>query len=259
MSQSLKGQVAVVTGADSGIGQATAIEFAKHGASVLINYYEDEEGARETERKAKEAGAKACVVQADVSKEHQVDHMFDECKKELGTATILVNNAGIDNRRSKLVDQKLEDWQRTLEINLTGPFLCCRRFVSDVKRAKESGRIINVTSVHEDIPAPDGAAYCASKGGLRNLTRCLALELAEDQIQVNNIAPGMILTPINQEYIDDPEKLKEAEEGIPLHRAGKPEEIAKLALFLASPDANYCSGSTYFMDGGLMQLRGQHA
>jgi glucose 1-dehydrogenase len=245
----LEGEVAIVTGSDSGIGQAIAIEFARNGASVVVTFHDDRKGAEETRKRIEKEGSEAKVVQADVRKEKDIDMLFDACKESFGPATILVNNAGTDSSGDPVEEMEPETWRRTLDVNLTGPFLCCRRFLRDLSASrKKGGRILNVTGAAE---------YCASKGGLRNLTRCLALEVAERGVTVNNIAPGMILTPMNQEAIDNPRKLKKDVQGIPMHRAGEPEEIAKLALFLASSDGAYCTGSTFFMDGGLMQNLGQ--
>ncbi len=154
---------------------------------------------------------------------------------------------------------KLEQFEDVLRTNLVGPFLFCRAFARGLRKAKSKGKIINVTSVHEDIPRAGAADYCASKGGLRNLTRCLALELAEHGVTVNNLAPGMVLTPMNQEAIDDPEKLKEQVASIPAKRAAKPEEVAELALYLASPAADYATGATFTLDGGLQMNLGQGA
>jgi len=153
----------------------------------------------------------------------------------------------------------LDAWEEALRTNLTGPMLCCRRFIGERRKAGGKGKIINVTSVHDEIPRPGAAEYCASKGGLRNLTRTLALELAKDEINVNNIGPGMVLTPMNQEALEDPKAREEQVQSIPFKRAAEPWEVARLAVYLASDDAAYASGSTYYLDGGLMQNTGQGA
>src|SRR5439155_18585575 len=180
-------------------------------------------------------------------------------KESLGVPSILVNNAGIDSSGKHVEDLDLATWKRALDVNATGPFLCCRRFLRDIRGNGNHGKIINITSVHEDIPRAGASEYCAAKGALRNLTRCLTLELAEDRINVNNIAPGMVLTPMNQDAIDDPKVLEEQVESIPFRRAAEPAEIAKLALYLASHESDYAAGSTFFIDGGLMQNLGQGA
>lgn len=255
----LSGHTAIVTGADSGIGSSIAIEFARNGANVAINYLHDENGAQTTRGAVEEAGGKAVVVQGDVGNPDDVERIFKACESALGTATILVNNAGTDSTGKPVAKLSVDEWTRALQTNLTGPFLCCRRFVNALESEKRGGRIINISSVHEEIPRAGAAEYCASKGGLRNLTRCLALELADKGITANNIAPGMVLTPMNQEAIDDPGKRDEQVQSIPMKRAASPDEVAKVALFLASDDASYVDGSTYEIDGGLMQNLGQGA
>lgn len=256
MSKRLENQVALITGSDSGIGQATAIAFAREGADVVVTYRRDKEGAQKTVAEAEKHGGQVMLVHLDVAQPKDVARVFKETKQNLGTVTILVNNAGTGGG-DNVKDMKIEDWKMVIETDLHGPFYCAQQFIRGIEGSGKHGVIINVTSVHEDIPQIGGAAYCASKGGLRNLTRCLALELAEKEINVVNIAPGMILTPMNQEAIDDPAKYEEEVQRIPMRRAGEPEEIAELAVFLASGDARYIHGSTVFCDGGLMQTAGQ--
>lgn len=255
----LEGKVALITGSDSGIGQASAVEFAKEGADVVITYHSDEEGAQETLRKIEKAGRKGIVLQVDISEEKQVEEMFDRAIEEFGSVNVLMNNAAINGQGFKVAEMPTENWDKAIKINLYGTFFCTRRFINELRKQQGKGKIINVSSVHEEIPAPGTAEYCASKGAVRNFTRVLALELAEEGINVNNIAPGMILTPMNQDAVDDKETREEQVQHIPMKRAGKPEEIAKLALFLASSDSDYVTGSTYVMDGGLMQNVGQGA
>lgn len=255
----LEGKTALVTGSDSGIGQATAIAFAKEGANVVVTYHTDKEGANETLNKIEKLGKKGLVLQVDISKEKEVDKMFDKSIGEFGQLNILVNNAAINGQGYKVAEMPTEKWDLAIKTNLYGTFFCTRRFIQELRKGKEKGKIINVSSVHEEIPAPGTAEYCASKGAVRNFTRVLALELAEEGINVNNIAPGMILTPMNQEAVDDKQVREEQVQHIPMKRAGKPEEIAKLAVFLASEDSDYVTGSTYVMDGGLMQQVGQGA
>lgn len=255
----LEGKVALITGSDSGIGKATAIAFAKEGANVVITYHTDKEGAAQTLSKVKEAGKEGIVLQVDISEEKNVEEMFDNALKEFGKLHILVNNAAIDGQGFKVAEMPTENWDKAIKTNLYGTFYCTRRFIKEVRKQKVKAKIINVSSVHEEIPAPGTAEYCASKGAVRNFTRVLALELAEEGINVNNIAPGMILTPMNREAIENEEARKEQVQNIPMKRAGKPEEIARLAVFLASEDSDYVTGSTYVMDGGLMQQVGQGA
>lgn len=255
----LSGKVAFVTGAGSGIGAAIAARFAEAGAKIAIVVHVEDERAMKTLAAVKAAGSDGEVVVADVCDEAAVERAFAQTRRALGVPTILVNDAGIDALGKNVVDLELAEWEDALRTNLTGPFLCTRAFLRGLEGDGAGAKIVNISSVHEEIPRAGAAEYCASKGGLRNLTRVLALELAPRKITVNGIAPGMILTPINQADIDDPAKLKADEETIPLKRAGRPEEIAELAVFLASPAADYVTGSTYVMDGGLMQNTGQGA
>ncbi|MCC8408297.1 SDR family oxidoreductase [Mucilaginibacter sp. UR6-1] len=255
----LQSKVAFITGADSGIGRATAIAFAKEGASVAICYHSDEEGAKETKIRIEEQGVKAMSFKLDVTEEHEVDQAIDNIISELGGLDILVNNAAVNGSNIKVADMETKTFDLCIRTNVYGPFFTSRKFVRHLAEKNIKGKIINISSIHEEIATPGNADYNASKGALRNFTRSLALELAESGTTVNNIAPGMILTPMNQKAMDDPEKLKEATAHIPAKRAGKPEEIAQVALFLASPAANYVTGSTYAMDGGLMINLGQGA
>ena len=255
----LAGKVALITGSDSGIGQATATAFAKEGADVVVHYLHDAEGADETRAAVAAAGRRAIVVRADVSDEDDVANLFDEAVKAFGAVDILVNNAGVDASGKPVAELPTEVWDRAIRTNVYGYFFCCRRYVQLRLAAGGGGKIINVSSVHADNPNPGGADYDCSKGAIRMLTRTLALELAEHKINVNSLAPGMVLTPFNQPAIDDPELLEQQVQSIPLKRAAEPEEIAKLAVFLASKDADYVTGASYVMDGGLMINLGQGA
>lgn len=255
----LEGKVALITGSDSGIGRATAVEFAKEGADVVITYHTDKDGAGETLKEVEKAGRRGIVLQVDVSEEEQVEDMFDKALSEFGTVDILMNNAAINGLGINIADLSTEKWDKAIRTNVYGYFFCIRRFINIRKQKGGKGKILNVSSVHEEIAAPGTGEYCASKGAIKMLTRTLALELAEYGINVNNIAPGMILTPMNQEASDDKKVREEKTQNIPMKRAGKPEEIGKLAVFLASSDSDYVTGSTYFMDGGLMRLVGQGA
>jgi len=259
MTDRLTDRVALITGSDSGIGQATAIEFAKEGADVVVTYYEDESGAKATAREVEAAGRRAIVRQLDVTDEAAIESVFDDTLAEFGRIDILMNNSSVDSTGKEVAEMSLDAWEEALRTNLTGPMLCCRRFINERRKAGGKGKIINVTSVHDEIPRAGAAEYCASKGGLQNLTRTLALELAKDQINVNNIGPGMVLTPMNQEALEDPKAREEQVQSIPFKRAAEPWEVARLAVYLASDDAAYASGSTYYLDGGLMQNTGQGA
>ncbi|MGI8693767.1 MAG: SDR family NAD(P)-dependent oxidoreductase [Geodermatophilaceae bacterium] len=255
----LDGKVALITGSDSGIGQATAVEFAREGADIVMHYLNDADGAQKTRAEVEGLGRRAVVVQADISDEDQVSSMFDKAVQAFGNLDILMNNAGVDASGKEVAELSTETWDKAIRTNVYGPFFCCRRFVQLRKAAGGEGKIINVTSVHEDIPNAGGADYDCSKGAVRMLTRTLALELAPLKINVNSLAPGMVLTPFNQPAIDDPELLEEQVQSIPWKRAAQPSEIARLAVFLASSDADYVTGATYVMDGGLMRNLGQGA
>ena len=255
----LEGKVALITGSDSGIGQATAVAFAREGADVVVHYLHDAQGAEQTRAAVAAEGRRAITVAADVSDEDQVAALFDRAVEKFGAIDILMNNAGVDASGKPVAELPTEIWDRAIRTNLYGYFFCCRRFVQLRLAAGGPGKIINVSSVHADNPNAGGSDYDCSKGAIRMLTRTLALELAEKGINVNSLAPGMVLTPFNQAAIDDPKVLEEQVQSIPMKRAAQPEEIAKLAVFLASSDADYVTGASYVMDGGLMINLGQGA
>lgn len=259
MAGRLAGKVALITGSDSGIGQGTAVEFAKEGADVVVHYLEDAGGAHSTKSQIQAVGRRAIVLQADLRHESQVERLFDDALERFGTLDILMNDAGVDASGANVADLSTETWDNAIRTNLYGYFFCCRRFIKIRTAVGGGGKIINVTSVHQEIPRAGGADYDCAKGAERNLTRTLALELAPLKINVNNIAPGMVLTPFNQKAIDDPKHLEQQVQSIPWKRAAEPWEIGRLAVFLASSDSDYVTGSTYVMDGGLMQNQGQGA
>jgi glucose 1-dehydrogenase len=253
----LKGKNVLVTGGSSGIGQAIAVRFAEYGANVAINYLTTPDEAAETERqvqdcihRVRQEDVRDLLVQGDVSKEEDVIRMVEQTAGELGSIDILVNNAGIQiSRPSHELSQA--DFEKVLAVNLRGAFLCAREAIKRFLEAGRGGVIVNVSSVHQDIPKPDYLGYSVSKGGLRNLTRTLALEYAGHDIRVNGIGPGATITPINRAWVDDPEKAKLVERHIPLGRAGTADEMAGVTCFLASDDAAYITGQTIFIDGGL--------
>ena len=259
ITRRLDGKIALITGSDSGIGQATAISFADEGADVVVHYLHDADGAERTRAGVEAAGRRCLVTQADVREENEVERMFDAAVAEFGTLDILMNNAGVDASGSPVAELSTEVWDRAIRTNLYGYFFCARRFARLRLAAGGGGKLLNVSSVHADNPNAGGSDYDCSKGAIRMLTRTLALELAPHKINVNSLAPGMVLTPFNQPAIDDPALLAEQVQSIPWKRAARPEEIAQLAVFLASADADYVTGASYVMDGGLMINLGQGA
>lgn len=250
MAGRLSGKVAIVTGSATGIGQAIAIRLGSEGAQVVIDYLNHRNEAEETRKQIESAGGKAIIVQADVSKLDDVQRLVDEAWKQLGSCDIVVNNAGIE-KSADFWEVTEQDYDAVLEVNLKGPFFLTQAFVRRLRDSKRPGRIINISSVHEDMAFPHFSTYCMSKGGLRMLTRDLAVELGPLGITINNIAPGAIMTPINKKLLDDKPKLNALLKNIPLGRMGSPEDVATLAAFLASDDAAYINGSTYIIDGGL--------
>jgi len=250
MAGRLSGKVAIVTGSATGIGQAIAVRLGSEGAQVVIDYRSHQDGAEETRKQVGAAGGKAIIVQADVSKLADVQRLVDEAWQQLGSCDILVNNAGIE-KSADFWDVTEQDYDAVLDVNLKGPFFLTQAFVRRLRDARRPGRVINISSVHENMAFPHFSTYCLSKGGLRMLTRDLAVELGPLGITINNIAPGAIMTPINRKLLEDKPKLNALLKNIPLGRMGSPEDVATLAAFLASDDAAYITGSTYLIDGGL--------
>jgi glucose 1-dehydrogenase len=248
----LAGKVAIITGSASGIGQGIALRFASEGASVVIDYRGSADQAEATRAQIEAAGGKAITLQADVSKSAETERLVDETWKQLGSCDILVNNAGVE-KHAAFLDVTEADYDMVLGINLKGAFFLTQAFVKRLSRAKLPGSVINISSVHEDMVFPNFSTYCASKGGMRMVMRDLAVELGPLNIRVNNIAPGAINTPINTALLNDKPKLDALLNSIPLGRLGKPEDVAGMALFLASEDGAYVTGSTFVIDGGLMR------
>jgi glucose 1-dehydrogenase len=251
----LDNKVTVVTGSSSGIGEAIALAFAANGAAVVVNYSRHEDAAQKVLEKIEGAGGKGLVVGADVSDPKEVEAMIQQATDAFGRLDIMVNNAGME-RKVPFLETPFEVWQETIAVNLTGAWLGCQAAAKQMVAQGEGGRIINVSSVHEDLAMPTNAPYCATKGGVRMLMRTLAVELAPHKITVNNIAPGAIETPMDAPLEQNPDEMKELLSEIPLGRMGKPEEVANLALFLASDDSSYVTGSTLFVDGGMIRHSG---
>ena len=248
----LQGRTALVTGSDSGIGRAIATTFAREGADVAIHYKDDRRGAEQTAHACASHGVRAEVFQADLADPANARPFFEQVVARMGPLDILVNNAGMSAGRDSSLDIPLESLVEVLNVDLVSPFVLCQRAGRQMAE-RGKGAIVNVSSVHEEIPSPGNAAYDAAKGGLRMMMRTLALELAPTGVRVNNLAPGMTATPMTADRLHDPERSAEALRHIPMRRAAEPQEMANVALFLASDDASYVTGSTYFADGGLMR------
>lgn len=241
---------ALVTGADSGIGQGVAFELAAHGAAVAINYLDDSSVAEYMVAQIERAGGRAIAVQMDVSSEGDVVRAIGETRAAFGGLDLLVNNAGIE-KRFLLVDMPLEWWRRVIDVNLTGAFLCAREAARVMLADGVRGAIVNVTSVHEVIPWEGFSHYCASKGGEKLFTQSIARELAPHGIRVVSVAPGAIVTPINAEILADPKRKAEVDAEIPYGRWGEVADVARAVAWVASEQADYVVGSTIFVDGGM--------
>ena len=250
--QRLTGKVAVVTGAGTGIGQAIAERLGAEGARIIVDYVGDPAGAKQTLSKIESTGGVGEIVQADVTRCEDIGNLMDAAWQQFGSADILVNNAGVEHKVD-FWDTAEADYDKVLNVNLRGPFFLAKEFVRRLRDAKRPGRIINISSVHEDMAFPGFATYCCSKGGLRMLTRNLAVELGPLGITVNNVAPGAIATPINTSLLADRPKLDALIHNIPLGRLGTPDDVAGMVAFLASDEAAYITGATFVVDGGLMR------
>jgi glucose 1-dehydrogenase len=256
-----KERVVVVTGSSKGIGKAIAMEFAKARYSVVINARNEEELKQAAEDISKSSvGGKVVSIAGDISQEHVCISLIEGAVKQFGRIDVLVNNAGIGGESKKIHELTEKDWDEVIDVNLKGAFLCTREAIKNMMKNGSNGQgkvnnnkysIINISSVHEQTPHPQSAQYAASKGGMEMLTKTVALELADKGIRVNGIAPGAIATDMNKELLENKKEKEKKEQQIPVHRIGKPEEIAKVALFLASDDASYIAGTTIYADGGL--------
>lgn len=258
MEKKLQDQVAIITGSSSGIGAGCAIEFGKEGAQVVVNYPVDKakEAADKIVQQIIEEGGKAIGIKCDVSKEEEVQNMFQQVIERFGTVDILVNNAGLQ-RDAKFTEMTLEQWNYVIGVNLTGYFLCAREAIKEFLRrgmnnkSKALGKIICMSSVHQVIPWAGHANYAASKGGIQLLMETIAQEFGPQKIRINSIAPGAIQTPINRDAWEDPKNLENLLKLIPYKRIGQPEDVAKGAVWLASDDSDYVTGTTLFIDGGM--------
>jgi glucose 1-dehydrogenase len=251
MPNRLEGRTAAITGGDQGIGRAIAERLARDGADVALCYRSNKAGADEVVAAIQAQGRKGAAVQCDIGKVADGQRFLAEAVSALGKVDILVNNAGLE-RRADFWDVTEADYDAVLNVNLKGMFFFTQAFVKHRQASGGGGKIINISSVHEDLPFPHFASYCASKGGVKMLTRNLSIELAPLGITINSIAPGAIETPINTKLLNDPVKLKSLLSNIPLARLGKPEEVGSMAAFLASPESDYVTGTTFFVDGGLL-------
>jgi len=250
----LQNKVAIVTGSARGIGQAIAVAMAAEGAAVVVNVGAHTPGD-ETVDQITKAGGRAKPFKADVSDEKQVQAMVDFAVKEFGRLDIFVNNAAVE-KKFDFLDFPLEEFDKIIKIDLRGPWLCCQIAARQMVKQGGGGRIINISSVHEDLPMLTNAAYCAAKGGMRMMTRTIAVELAKHKITVNNIGPGAVYTDIDADVQANPEMEKQLMAEIPLSRWGQPKEIADLAVFIASEKGGYMTGSTTFIDGGMLRQAG---
>lgn len=259
----LEGKVALVTGSSGGIGQGIAIRLAAEGAKVIVNYRSNPEGAEETLAKIQEIGGSCSKVEgycdndrgysigADLGMVEDVQRLVMEGIEHFGHIDILVNNAGIE-KHADFWEVTEKDFEAVMNVNFKGVFFACQAFVKHLLDTKRTGRIINISSVHEELPFPHFTAYCASKGAMKMMMRNLSVELGPYGITINNVAPGAIETPINTKLLNDPVKLQSLVQNIPLRRLGKPEDVGSLVAYLASDEAAYITGSTLFVDGGLL-------
>ncbi|MDF5726184.1 MAG: glucose 1-dehydrogenase [Rhizonema sp. PD37] len=247
----LEGKVALVTGSSQGIGQAIAIRLAEEGADIIIDYRSHPEGAEETKAKVEATGRKGLVVKADLGVVSDVHRMVSDGVQHFGKLDILVNNAGLE-KHADFLDITEEDYDAVLNVNLKGVFFATQAIVKHLRDTQRQGKIINISSVHEELPFPHFTTYCASKGGVKMMMRNLAIELGPLGITINNVAPGAINTPINKSLMEDKAKLNAVIQNIPLGRLGETKDISSIVAFLASPDADYITGSTFFVDGGLL-------
>ena len=252
MAEDLEGRVAIVTGGNSGIGKAVVLALAAKGAKVVIDYVADEQATEDLERQIAGLGEMAVGVEADVSKVDDLQRMIDTAVSTYGRLDVMVNNAGIETRTSVL-DTTEAQFEKVMSVNLKSAFFGTQLAAKQMIKQGGGGRIINMTSVHEDWPMPGNTPYCLSKGGMRMLTRTAGVELAPHNVLVIGVGPGAVNTPINAQTVSDPTALAKLDSAIPIGRLAEPEEIASVVAFLAGDGASYITGTTIFADGGIMQ------
>lgn len=255
MCMRLEGKVAIITGANTGIGKGISLCMAREGAAVTIGYVGVRKPADELVGEIEGSGGRAMAIALDVTRFDQIDHCVEQTVSTFGKLDIFVNNAGVETKVAFL-DLPYDAYAKTIAVDLTGPWVCSQKAAQRMAKQGNGGRIINISSVHEDLPMPTNAAYCAAKGGLRMMMRTIAVELARHKILVNNIGPGAIDTPMDAPLKENPELMSELLSEIPLGRMGTPEDIGMLAVYLASDEASYVTGHTFFIDGGMMRQSG---
>ncbi|MEP7188303.1 MAG: glucose 1-dehydrogenase [Roseiflexaceae bacterium] len=248
----LENKVALVTGGNSGIGRAIVLALAQAGAAIAINYHRNRAAAEDVKRQVEQAGGAALIIPGDVAKVLEVQRMVEQTVHAFGRLDIMINNAGVETRTSVLESSE-RDFDLVIGVNLKGAFFGTQFAAKQMIKQGHGGRIINISSVHEDWPMPGNTPYCCAKGGVRMLTRTAAVELAPHGITVVGVGPGAVATPINQGTLDDPAKKAALNRAIPAGRIAQPEEIANLVVWLASDQSAYVTATTYFIDGGLMQ------
>lgn len=261
MDLNLSGQVAIITGSSSGIGRACAIALAREGVKVVINYHSDAEGAEAVRQEINQQGGQAISVKADVSKEEDVEDLVESCLQAYGHLDIMVANAGLQ-ADAAFTEMTLEQWNKVINVNLTGQFLCCRAAARIFRKqgvhehGRAAGKIVCMSSVHDEIAWAGHVNYATAKGGVKMLMESMAQELAQDKIRVNAIAPGAIKTDINKDAWEDEESLEKLLTLIPYGRIGQGEDVAKVCAFLVSDAADYITGATLYVDGGMMLYPG---